>query len=136
MGQALAGDAIGVIAVNQRPTDAPKRVIPFAPAEKEPARNDADPMDRSGDAIIALLEKAARVADEDCRRAMDLAHKLSLQLRAAEDRASQLQAHVDYFQDRAMRAENWLARIHKEIDQKFLQLKAGKGSQEVGRDRA
>ncbi len=86
-------------------------------------------MDRSGDAIIALLEKAARTADEDCRRAMDLAHKLSLQLRAAEDRASQLQAHLDYFQDRAERAENWMTRIYKEIEEKFMNQRSAKGSQ-------
>jgi len=118
-----------VKAVNQRTTDGPKKVIPFAPAEKPAPRKDGDPMDRSGDAIIALLEKAARTADEDCRRAMDLAHKLSLQLRAAEDRASQLQAHLDYFQDRAERAENWMTRIYKEIEEKFMNQRSAKGSQ-------
>ena len=76
--------------------------------------------------IIALLE-AAR-ADDDCKRAMDLAHKLSIQLRAAEDRASQLQAHVEYFQDRAVRAENWMARIYKEIEEKFMSQRASKSS--------
>jgi hypothetical protein len=110
----------GETAVNQRTIDSPKKVIPFAPAEKDASRNDVDPMDRSGDAIIALLEKAARGADEDCKRAMDLAHKLSLQLRAAEDRANQLQAHVNYFQDRAVRAENWMTRIHNEIEKKLI----------------
>ena len=115
--------------MSQRPTDGPKKIIPFAPAEKEAPRTGGDPMDRSGDAIIALLEKAARVADDDCKRAMDLAHKLSLQLRAAEDRANQLQAHLEYSQDRAVRAENWMARIHKEIEEKFMSQKAAKGSQ-------
>ena len=115
--------------MNQRMTDVPKKVIPFAPAEKEVPRNDVDPVDRSGDAIIALLEKAAQTADDDCKRAMDLAHKLSIQLRATEDRATQLQAHLDYFQDRAMRAENWMARIYKEIEEKLMNQKAARGPQ-------
>ena len=117
---------MGVRAVIQRTTDGPKKVIPFAPAEKEPQRADSDPVDRSGELIIALLEKAARTADDDCKRAMDLAHKLSIQLRAAEDRANQLQAHVEYFQDRAVRAENWMARIYKEIEEKFMSQRASK----------
>jgi hypothetical protein len=115
--------------VSQRPIDVPKKVIPFAPAEKEAPRAPVDPMDRSGDAIISLLERAAHIADDDCKRAMDLAHKLSLQLRAAEDRANQLQSRLEYFQDRAARAENWMARIHKEIEEKFVSQKAARGSQ-------
>jgi hypothetical protein len=54
---------------------------------------------------------------------MDLAHQLSVQLRASEDRASQLQAHIDCLQDRAMRAENWMIRIREEIEQKFMNQK-------------
>lgn len=123
------GDLVGgVRAVIQRTTEGPQKVIPFVPAESEPSRADSDPLDRSGESIIALLEEAARSADDDCRRAMDLAHKLSVQLRAAEDRANQLQAHVKYFQDRAVRAENWMARIYKEIQEKFMSQRASKSS--------
>jgi hypothetical protein len=46
-----------------------------------------------------------------------------LQLREAEDRAQQLQAQVDHFQDRALRAESWMVRIFKEIEEKFLAQK-------------
>ena len=115
--------------MNQRTTESSKKVIPFAPAEKDAGHDALDSMDRSGDAIIALLDKAARAADDDCKRAMDLAHKLSLQLRAAEDRANQLQAHLQYFQDRAARAETWLVRIHKEIEDKLMSQKAARGLQ-------
>lgn len=41
--------------------------------------------DDSGRTILAMLQKAADMAKEDCARAMDLAHKLSFQLRAAEN---------------------------------------------------
>jgi hypothetical protein len=105
--------------MSQRP-DLPKKVIPFAPTPKPEPRNDRDPMDRSGEAIVALVERAAVLTKDDCDRAMALAHHLSIQLRAAEDRAAQLQAQIAYFQDRATRAENWLARIHHEIKERLV----------------
>jgi hypothetical protein len=79
--------------------------------------------DDSGRTIIAMLQKAADMAKEDCARAMDLAHKLSFQLRAAEERARDLEAEAAHFRDRAARAEAWLMRIHKEIEQTFFQRK-------------
>ena len=109
--------------MNQRTFDGPKKVIPFSSGEKEWPRND-DQLDRSGQAIVGLLDQAARSAKEDCDRAFDLAHKLSLQLREAEDRAAQLQAQVDHFQDRALRAESWMVRIYKEIEDKLLNQRA------------
>jgi hypothetical protein len=115
-------------AVFQRKIEGPKKVNPLVPAEREPSGAHSDPLDRSGESVIALLEKAARSADDDCRRAMDLAHKLSMQLRAAEDRANQLQAQVEYFQDRAVRAENWMARVYKEIEERFMSQRASKSS--------
>ena len=98
--------------MNKRNFEGPKKVIPFAPSEKEWPRGD-DQIDRSGQAIVGLLDQAARSAKDDCDRAFDLAHKLSLQLREAEDRAVQLQAQVDHFQDRALRAESWMVRISR-----------------------
>jgi hypothetical protein len=50
---------------------------------------------------------------------MALAHKLALQLRAAEDRIAQLEAEVALFRERAIRAEGWLQTIHSEIEQKL-----------------
>jgi hypothetical protein len=76
-------------------------------------------------AIIALLHKAAESAKEDCARAMDLAHKLSFQLRAAEDKARELEVEVDYFRERADAAEKWLVLIRDEVEQTFFEKKAG-----------
>jgi hypothetical protein len=107
--------------MNQRTLDGngTKKVIPFAPGERDWPRSD-DQMDKSGQAIIGLLDQAARTAKEDCDRAFELAHKLSLQLRQAEDRANQLQSQLDHFQERALKAENWMLRIYKEVEDKFL----------------
>src|SRR5205085_5219473 len=91
-----------------------------APAPK--AHSEANIVaDDSGRTIVALLQKAAEMAKEDCARAMDLAHKLSFQLRAAEERARELEAEANHFRDRAARAEAWLMRIHNEVEQTFFQ---------------
>src|SRR5262245_7695761 len=110
--------------MSQRAPDGPEQVLQFAPKEKSP-RNDADVLDQSGQAVIALLQKAANSSNEQCERAMSLAHKLSMQLRAAEDRIRHLQAERDQLQDRAERAEQWLGRIYHEIEEKLLSPRAG-----------
>ena len=79
--------------------------------------------DDSGRAIIAMLQEAADMAKNDCARAMDLAHKLTLQLRAAEERALELEAEAAHFRDRATHVEDWLVRIHREVEQTFFQKK-------------
>jgi hypothetical protein len=52
---------------------------------------------------------------------MDLAHKLTLQLRAAEDRVRDLETEAAHYRDRAVRAEDWLQHIHNEVEQTFFQ---------------
>ncbi len=79
--------------MNQRTFEGPKKVIPFAPNEKEWPRGD-DQIERSGQAIVGLLDQAARSAKDDCDRAFDLAHKLSLQLRDQETTADEPAAPV------------------------------------------
>jgi hypothetical protein len=92
----------------------PLRVSKDQPADRIVA-------DDSGRAIVALLQKAAQMAKEDCARAMELAHKLASQLRAAEEKARELELEVAHFRDRAARAEEWLVRIHNEVKNKFFQ---------------
>ena len=106
--------------------EAPKNIVPFAPGQKdEPEESDVD---RSGHAILALVQEAAQVASANCDRAMDVAHKVSGQLRAAEDRAKQLEAELRHYQDRAFRAEKWLLRVYKEIEDKFFNQNAAHSS--------
>ena len=78
-------------------------------------------MDESGRTIVAMLQKAADMANEDCAKAMDLAHRLSFQLRTAEERATDLEGQMKHYRDRATVAEAWLLRIHDEVEQKFFQ---------------
>lgn len=95
----------------------------FAP--KRPP-NDSDSMDESGQAVLAMLQKAADLSNDNCDRAMALAHELSIQLRAAEDQISQLQAENAQLRDRAERAETWLQLIQKEIEEKLLSPRPGR----------
>jgi hypothetical protein len=119
-------------AMNQR---APEKVIPFAPSPREQRQvADADPLDRSGQAIVSMLQDAVDVAKQNCERAMDIAHKLSLKLREAEDRIAQLEGDIRHYQDRAARdqeraarAEKWMHRIHSEIEDRFFKDNGGGG---------
>src|ERR1700720_3302811 len=77
--------------------------------------------DDAGRDIVALLQKAADLAKADCERAMDVAHRLSSELQAAEERAREFEAEANYFRDRAAHAEEWLVRIHGEVQQTFFQ---------------
>jgi hypothetical protein len=101
--------------MDKRSTDTPEPAPKFAPKPR-----DDDPTDQSGRAVVAMLQQAANLSNENCDRAMSLAHKLSIQLRAAEDRINQLQAEVEHFQHRAAHAENWLRVIEKEVEKKLL----------------
>src|SRR3954447_13137833 len=98
--------------------EGPATVDRLAPHKERP---DATMMaDDSGRAIVAMLQKAEDKAKGDCARAMDLAHKLTLQLRAAEDRVRELEDAAAHFKDRANRAEDWLQHIHNEVEQTFF----------------
>jgi hypothetical protein len=106
--------------MNQRTTEGFKKIIPFAPEDREWPRDNSDPVEKSGQAIIALLEEAARAAKLDCDRAFKMAHELSLQLREAEQRAANFQSQFEQLEQRAIKAENWMLRIYKEIEERFL----------------
>ena len=77
-------------------------------------------LDRAGQTILGLLDRAAAVTGENSQRAREAAGKLSHQLRAAEDRVRDLEADLKYHQDRADHAEKWMYQISVEIEQKFF----------------
>jgi ABC-type transporter Mla subunit MlaD len=103
----------------------PSEVLAFAPRQNP--QDGADPIDQAGHALVAMLREAASISTENVERAMTLAHNLSLQLRAAEDRiaqlqglVTQLQGEVEGFRNRATRAEDWLGLIKQEIKEKLI----------------
>jgi len=100
-------------------------VIPFAPAAKNAASGGADQLDKAGQTILGLLHKAAGVAEANSHHALEMAQKLSHQLRVAEDRIADLEAEVGAYQERADRAEQWLHRVYTEIEDRFLREAGG-----------
>jgi hypothetical protein len=71
----------------------------------------------------------------NCDRAMDIAHRprsscaqpeerareLEGGAKAAQDRARAFEADANHFRDHAARAEEWLVRIHSEVEQTLFQ---------------
>jgi hypothetical protein len=62
---------------------------------------------------------------------MSLAHKLSMELRAAEDRTHELRAEVELWRTRATRAEEWLRTIQKEVEDKLIVRRPLSGVEET-----
>jgi DNA repair exonuclease SbcCD ATPase subunit len=115
--------------MNQRATETPEQVLNFAPKEKAPNR--VAQLDDAGQAIVAQIRQAADLTKEDCDRAMSLAHKLSVELRAAEDRTQQMAREVELWRERAARAEQWLRTIQQEIEEKLLARRSFSGGEEA-----
>jgi hypothetical protein len=105
--------------------DTSETVIPFP--------NDEDPLDRTGQTILGLLQRAAGIAEKNSQHAMDIAHKLSLELRAAEDHIKKLEAELKYYRGRSDRAEEWLRQISLQIEKRFPASGDSHADQEPGR---
>jgi hypothetical protein len=98
-----------------------QNVILFTPTSTDDL-DDADQLDEVGQAILQLLSSAAGVAEENNRRVLNRAWKLSHQLNAAEDRITELELKVATYRQKAERAEQWLHRVYAEIEGRFLAL--------------
>jgi hypothetical protein len=96
----------------------PPAVMEYAPKQK--AALESDPINEMGGAVVALLREAVNSSNEDVDRAMSMAHKLAIQLRAAEDRIAELQKEVEGLQSRVTRAEWWLKTIKEDIQDKLI----------------
>jgi uncharacterized protein YceH (UPF0502 family) len=104
--------------MNSRSADTSDQVPGLAPKGKP--RDDGDLMDQLAREVVAMLQRIANLWSDNCDRAMTVAHNVSVQLRATEDRINQLQAEIEQFKDRAVRAEGWLQVIQKEIEEKLI----------------
>ena len=109
--------------MSEHRAETPEQVLKFVPKEW-PNRHGAQ-VEEVGQAIVTKIQRAADLSNENCDRALALAHKLSMDLRAAEDRINQLEAEVQLFRDRSARAEGWLQTIYKEIEEKLIAPRSG-----------
>jgi hypothetical protein len=92
----------------------PDTVVPFAPALENAAASSTDQLDRAGQTILNMLHNAANLAEANSQHALDMAQKLSHQLRAAEARIAELEAEGQSYQDRA-EVPNSGSRVYSEI---------------------
>jgi prefoldin subunit 5 len=111
-----------------RTETAKKTIVPIT-ADKANVRDDRDLIEQAGQALVALIKEAADVTKANCEEAVDAAQEISNQLRASEDRIKNLEADLRHYQDRVARAEKWLNRVHKEVEQKFFRPNSVTGSQ-------
>jgi hypothetical protein len=101
--------------MNQRAATALQR-----PDVKGGSQSEEDEIERSGAAIISLLDQAVETSKAEVDRARETARQYSLQLRAAEDRAIKLQARVEQLEEQLLRAEDWFHRIQGTIEESFF----------------
>jgi hypothetical protein len=114
--------------VNTRGADVRGAAVPFA--SKLNVRSEAgDPLDTAAQHTLDLLHRAAIAAEANNQQALEVADKLSAQLRAAEDRIRELDNQARYHEDRADRAERWLYQISVEIEQNFFGRDDSRSSQ-------
>jgi hypothetical protein len=95
-------------------------VVPFARSAQGARDENNAQLDKAGQTILQLLNKAADVAEQNSRHAIDTAQRLSHQLRAAEDRIAELEAEVEEYRQQAERAEQWLHKVYTEIEGRFI----------------
>ena len=103
---------------DQRDSESGSRVILIR--LRQEASNDGDQPDAAGQTILALPHKAAGVAEATADYALDMAQKLSHQLRAAEDRIAELEAEIGIYREKAERAEQWLHKVYTEIEERLI----------------
>ena len=92
-------------------------LVRFAPKQK---LRGGELIDQTGQALLALIDDAANLSKESIERAVTMAHRVSLELRAAEERISQLEGDIARLENRATRAEQWLEVIKNEIEVKLI----------------
>src|SRR5438034_38615 len=97
-----------------------QRTPPELLATEQNLQSETNVVDQAGHRIIALLREAADSSAENVERAMTMAHKTSMELRAAEERIYLLEAEVERLRNRATRAEEWLEAIKQEIEEKLI----------------
>jgi hypothetical protein len=85
----------------------------------------ANQLDKAGQAVLELVRRASGIAEENSRHALGTAQKLSERLTAAQTRVAELEEELASFQERAERAEQWLHRLHGEIEGQFHAISGG-----------
>lgn len=86
-----------------------------------PDRETVPPAERSGPAIISLLQQSADAARRNEERAKAMAQHLADEVKTLEQRNQMLEARVQDLNERAARAEQWLLHIYDEIHAQLIE---------------
>jgi DNA repair ATPase RecN len=89
-------------------------VIPLSSAPKLNSR--AEVVDRAAQTILGTINRAATNLQASYRQGLEINGKLAAQVRAAEQRISELEVAARYHEDCADRAEKWLYKISVELE--------------------
>jgi hypothetical protein len=90
-------------------------VIPLSPTDKD----NKGQLDAVGHSILHLIGKAAGITEDYTQNVVKAAEKVARELHAARDRITQLEDELAASNDRAERAEQWLHKVHTEIEERF-----------------
>ena len=90
-------------------------VVQFSRSAQSGRDDNTTQLEKAGQTILQLLNKAADVVEQNSRHAIDMAQQLAQQLRAAEDRIAELESQVEAHRQQAERAEQWLHKVYTEI---------------------
>jgi hypothetical protein len=120
----LAHKATAIVTRTPMLSPEDKTVVPFGPGTKETPLNVEDTLDTAGQTILGLVQRAAGVAEENGKHVLQMARRLAEQLQDARGRIDQLETEVGCYQERAERADQWMAHISSEIQQRLLSASA------------
>ena len=96
-----------------------------------PSQGEVSNAEQSGQSIIALLRQAADMAERNEERAKELAARLGEELDQTKQRMHELEEHLRRYHKRATNAEQWLIKIHDDIQEGLIhQLKRQDHSRE------
>jgi chromosome segregation ATPase len=78
-----------------------------------------EPVDKTGQSVLDLLQRAADATDQNTRQALESAQMVAQQLKAARARIDQLESDLADYRERLERSESWLDKIRAEIEEQF-----------------
>ena len=89
-----------------------------------PAQGDVSNAEQLGPSIIDLLRQASDLAERNEEQAKELAVRLAEELDQTKQRMYELEEHLRRYHKRATYAEQWLVKIHDDIQKGLInQLK-------------
>ena len=97
------------------PPNSTGTVIPLSSTDN----GNTDQLDAAGHSILRLIGKAVGITEEYTQDVVKAAEKVARELHAARDRITQLEDELAASNDRAERAEQWLHKVHTEIEERF-----------------